>query len=194
MKDLFKMGLVFLAGAVVGSVITKKYVESKITVYEEETIDEIIMEDETYATTKPEETERPIITSTDSIEYNRLLDELRYKKQQENIIDAENEVEECDPTKPYYISEEEFEERDDFESDEYTYYADGYLTDSYGMPVDDGEMVRLLGVDFSKYFDKYDNDQIWIRNITLQMDFSIIRDLDRFEDVAPPRIKRMVGL
>lgn len=131
--------------------------------------------------------------------YTQLLEELRYsvdKEADENLREQEleNIPDPIDTSRPYYIEEEEFESLDDYESDEYTYYIDGYVTDSYGLPVSEEDIENVMGKDFAMYFDKYGGDQIWIRNERLQLDISIIRDIDKFVDVAPPRIRRMVGL
>lgn len=95
---------------------------------------------------------------------------------------------------PYFIDEDEFESLDDYESDEYTMYADGYITDSYGMPMDPNETEELFGPNFASLFEAKDEDQVYVRNEQLRMDFSIIRDLDNFEEVAPVRIRRLIGL
>lgn len=97
-------------------------------------------------------------------------------------------------TKPYNIPPEEFEVYDGYDSDELTYYKDGYVTDSQGFPMEEQDVVRYLGKDFESYFGTYDDNQIWVRNDRLKMDISVIRDLDNFVDVAPPRIRRLAGL
>ena len=62
------------------------------------------------------------------------------------------------------------------------------------MPISKEDITNTIGDDFASHFGSYDDDQIWVRNEKLQMDFSVIRDIDKFVDVASPRIRRMVGL
>ena len=138
------------------------------------------------------------IRSVNDEAYKKLLADLQYSAEKEaedfieRMIPRQDEVR--DTSKPYNIAPDEFEEIDEYDSDEYTYYADGYVTDSYGMPISDEDILNTIGEDFDTYFGSYDDDQIWIRNERLRMDFSVVRDIDRFVDVAPPRIRRMVGL
>ena len=100
--------------------------------------------------------------------------------------------------RPYNIPPEEYEvycEADGtWNSEEYTYYADGYVTDSQGLPVSPEDVVRCIGTEFPNWFGTYEDDQIWIRNDELRMDFSVVRDLDNFVDIADPRLKRLAGI
>jgi len=214
MNEYVKIGLGFITGLVIGAFATAKYIEhqaKKELIEAEEIAEEEQKEYEDCQTMTPEEVEEMSVPSTresridyskiktvNDAEYTRLLDELRYNSESdareilgEDMLYHEDEI---DKSKPYYIPSEQFEELDDFESDEYTFYADGYVTDSYGLPVTDEDIERTIGINFDENFDKYQTDQIWIRNERLQMDFSVIRDEDKFVDVAPPRIRRMAGL
>ena len=100
--------------------------------------------------------------------------------------------------RPYNIPPEEYEvycEADGtWNSEEYTYYADGYVTDSQGLPVSPEDVIRCIGTEFPNWFGTYEDDQIWIRNDELRMDFSVVRDLDNFVDIAAPRLKRLAGI
>ena len=100
--------------------------------------------------------------------------------------------------RPYNIPPEEYEvycEADGtWNSEEYTYYADGYVTDSQGLPVSPEDVIRCIGTEFPNWFGTYEDDQIWIRNDELRMDFSVVRDLDNFVDVADARLKRLAGI
>lgn len=100
--------------------------------------------------------------------------------------------------RPYNIPPEEYEvycEADGtWNSEEYTYYADGYVTDSQGLPVSPEDVTRCIGTEFPNWFGTYEDDQIWIRNDELRMDFSVVRDLDNFVDIADPRLKRLAGI
>lgn len=100
--------------------------------------------------------------------------------------------------KPYNIPPEEYEVYCEAEgtwnSEEYTYYADGYVTDSQGLPVSPEDVIRCIGTEFPNWFGTYEDDQIWIRNDELRMDFSVVRDLDNFVDIADTRLKRLAGI
>ena len=205
MSNFWKTSLAFVAGAIVGGFVTKKYIEYKSQIndeaeYEEYETQETITEEANDTSVKNEETSNDEIkiSSVDDEAYKKLLANLQYSVEKEaedfieRMIPRQDEVR--DTSKPYNIAPDEFEEIDEYDSDEYTYYADGYVTDSYGMPISDEDILNTIGEDFDTYFGSYDNDQIWIRNERLRMDFSVVRDIDRFVDVAPPRIRRMVGL
>ena len=100
--------------------------------------------------------------------------------------------------RPYNIPPEEYEvycEADGtWNSEEYTYYADGYVTDSQGLPVSPEDVIRCIGTEFPNWFGTYADDQIQIRNDELRMDFSVVRDLDNFVDIADTRLKRLAGI
>ena len=100
--------------------------------------------------------------------------------------------------RPYNIPPEEYEvycEADGtWNSEEYTYYADGYVTDSQGLPVSPEDVIRCIGTEFPNWFGTYEDDQIWIRNDEIRMDFSVVRDLDNFVDIADVRLKRLAGI
>ena len=205
MSNFWKTSLAFVAGAIVGGFVTKKYIEYKSQIndeaeYEEYETQETITEDANDTSVENEETSNDEIKirSVDDEAYKKLLANLQYSIEKEaedfieKMIPRQDEVR--DTSKPYNIAPDEFEEIDEYDSDEYTYYADGYVTDSYGMPISDEDILNTIGEDFDTYFGSYDDDQIWIRNERLRMDFSVVRDIDRFVDVAPPRIRRMVGL
>lgn len=205
MSNFWKTSLAFVAGAIVGGFVTKKYIEYKSKIndeaeYEEYETQDTITEEENDTSVENEETSNDEIKirSVDDDAYKKLLAKLQYSAEKEaedfieRMIPRQDEVR--DTSKPYNITPDEFEEIDEYDSDEYTYYADGYVTDSYGMPISDEDILNTIGEDFDTYFGSYDDDQIWIRNERLRMDFSVVRDIDRFVDVAPPRIRRMVGL
>lgn len=216
MTNGIKIGLAFLSGLAIGAFAMKKFIdhnyeyvsEDEPNIEENDTIEEFDVSEDLeaafaekeniVASTKETRIDYSKIKSVNDAEYTRILDELRYsvdKEAEENKVEPIVEVlTEVDRSKPYRINPDEFEELDEYESDEYTYYTDGYVTDSYGLPVSDEDIEATIGLDFESYFDETGEDQIYIRNEQRSMDFSVIRDVDKFVDVAPPRIKRMVGL
>ena len=195
MKGFIKISVAFIAGLAVGAVAFKKYVETKydfIDDNEEEKTETPQIEEE-----KPED---PVEEFEDlSDRYEEILSEMMYKHEKEceevRELLGDNYVSEpFDPDKPYRISSDDYGADGDYDGDEYTYFADGYLTDSTGIPMNDMDIERTVGIGFAEYFDDDSVDEIYIRNERLKMEFSIVRDLDRFEDVAPPRIRRLCNL
>lgn len=209
MNKTTKSVLTFVAGLLTGGVAMKVYRDYKfkrdyVEVVEDTTIHKVI------------EVEEPIKDSTDVIETdsNDVEEhEIKIKSPKKNIIDytgfygkledeppviytPENSpiVELRGTDETYPISPDEFEEIYDYDSDEYTIYNDGYVTDSIGQPIDEEETIRLFGENFMDHFGEHDDNQIWLRNEKLKMDFSIIKDLDNFAEVAPPRMKRLLGI
>lgn len=202
MKGFVKIGVAFIAGLAVGAVAFKKYVETKydfIDDNEEEKTETPQIEEE-----KPED---PVEEQQETIEeyedlsdrYEEILSEMMYKHEKEceevkEMLGDHFVSEPFDPDKPYRISSDDYMSDGDYDGDEYTYFADGYLTDSTGIPMNDMDIERTVGIGFAEYFDDDSVDEIYIRNERLKMEFSIVRDLDRFEDVAPPRIRRLCNL
>lgn len=210
-----KIGLSFLMGSLVGAFAVKKYMDYKTE--NVETVEELVayedlvendsVEEEIEIKTYNNSVNRVSyakIKSVDDEEYIRLLDDLKYKQSEKDVKDLEvifdsnaypgpSEEDDRDPMLPYNISQEEFDD-DEGEYEEYTYFADGYVTDSYGIPLEDKEVVNHLGADFVSYFGTYDDNQIWIRNLRVSMNFSVIRDLNKFEDIADARTKRLAGI
>lgn len=208
MNNWLKNTLIFAAGALVGGYFTKKYIERKQELEYEEYEDENSeleheqCEDNNIEEIKEDFKGKGYIPSKE--EYDRLLNELRYKAEQEsrelvNQFDdmvIESNKHNRTPDIPYRITESEYEseELEDYDMDEYTYYQDGYITDSYGMPVSKEDIDNCFGDIVDDIFWDQSIDQIWIRNDRLKMVFSIVRDLDKFEEVAPTRLKRMAGI
>lgn len=208
MNNWLKNTLIFAAGALVGGYFTKKYIERKQELEYEECEDENSeLEYEQYEDNNIEEIKEDFKEKSNiptKEEYDRLLNELRYKAEQEsrelvNQFDdmvIESNKHNRTPDIPYRITESEYEseELEDYDMDEYTYYQDGYITDSYGMPVSKEDIDNCFGDIVDDIFWDQSIDQVWIRNDRLKMVFSIIRDLDKFEEVAPTRLKRMAGI
>ena len=208
MNNWLKNTLIFAAGALVGGYFTKKYIERKQELEYEEYEDENSeleheqCEDNNIEEIKEDFKGKSNIPSKE--EYDRLLNELRYKAEQEsrelvNQFDdmvIESNKHNRTPDIPYRITESEYEseELEDYDMDEYTYYQDGYITDSYGMPVSKEDIDNCFGDIVDDIFWDQSIDQVWIRNDRLKMVFSIVRDLDKFEEVAPTRLKRMAGI
>ena len=66
------------------------------------------------------------------------------------------------------------------------------MTDETGTPCSPEDVLNALGDEFENWFGTYENDQVWVRNDRLHMDFSVIKDLDKYEDVCPARFRKLV--
>ena len=202
MKGFIKIGVAFIAGLAVGAVAFKKYVESKydfIDDNEEEKTETPQIEEE--KAEDPVEEQQETIEEFEDISdrYEEILSEMMYKHEKEceevkEMLGDHFVSEPFDPDKPYRISSDDYMSDGDYDGDEYTYFADGYLTDSTGIPMNDMDIERTVGIGFAEYFDDDSVDEIYIRNERLKMEFSIVRDLASFEDLAPPRIRRLRNL
>ena len=112
-----------------------------------------------------------------SKEYNKIVNGTGYT----NYSDIKKEEDENDVEKPYVIPPEEYDEMDDYEAVELTYYACGTLTDECNNIIEDVD--EIVGNDFSEHFGEYEDDSVYIRNDRLQCDYAILRDNRHFSDL-----------
>lgn len=220
MNSNLKLVLTFTSGILIGGLSVKLYIDYK---QDKEYECDYDIEDDSYEERKKKreariyhgvEEHKTEKEKEEFEEYERLLSTLDYmddeevidsvdkqtqdaiKEEMEEMLDGITDIESVDVEHkpPYNISQDLYEDIDAFDSDEYIVYADGYVVDSYGLPVDNDDVLKTLGPNFERFFGTYAEDQIWIRNPELQMDFSVIKDLDKFIDVASPRIRKLAGL
>ena len=79
------------------------------------------------------------------------------------------------------IRPEEFGELEDYDTTEFTYFADGNLVDDNGDIVDDVE--GTVGYDALTKFGLYEPDSVYIRNDRLQCDYLVLMDQRNYSDV-----------
>ena len=181
----------FAAGAVVGSIVTWKYLETKYDKLIQEEIDSVKEafgrlngddETENEDDAKPADTnvtdlkkpeEEPNEDPQDHMqrlyEYESEIARLRYAS-------ASNKKEgggEPVFLAPYVISPDDYGE-DGYETSMLTYYADGVLEDEYWNIVKNPDDV--VGTEFVGHFDEYVDDTVYIRNDELKTDYEITRD------------------
>lgn len=108
----------------------------------------------------------PEITEEDIAKYNKIISENDYDKMRESI---------------YVISPEDVGEDADFETIELTYYADGVLTYMNDVKVPDPEIS--VGEDFASHFGEYEDDSVYIRNVSLGIDYAILRSDKTYREV-----------
>ena len=84
-------------------------------------------------------------------------------------------------TPPYTISPEDYGELDGYETDSFTYYADGVVTDMDDNPLEDVE--GKIGEANLQKFGEYEPDSIYVRNEMLRMDYEVLKDMRNFSDL-----------
>lgn len=189
-KDLIAKGMIFAAGAVIGSVVTWKMVKTR---YEQIAQEEIESVREAFGrgnddTEKPAENEEEnIVTAGPSVaeEIRGIVEKLGYtaesnEKEEPNEESKEEEDEEDMDSKPYVISPDEFGDCE-YITVSLSYYLDGIVTNEQGKIVANTD--ELIGEDFADHFGEYEDDSVFVRNDRLGMDFEILKDYrDYYED------------
>ena len=176
--------LMFATGAVVGSIVTWKFVKTKyerIANEEIESIKKVYSKKETATKVKQlQQEDTEAVTNMPSIyETKKYLETIK-----ENGYYKEENKEEGDPDmndSPYVISPEEFGNRDDHTCVSLSYYADGVLADDWDTVVLDP--IEEVGPNIASHFGEYEEDTVFIRNEKLKVDYEICRDLRTFAEV-----------
>lgn len=81
---------------------------------------------------------------------------------------------------PYVISPDQFGEFDDYARVSLTYFSDDILTDEDLSCI--GEPESIIG-DALGHFGEYEDDSVHVRNERLKIDYEILRDLRKYEDI-----------
>lgn len=193
-SKLFGMFL-FATGAVVGSVVTWKYLTTKYDQLIQEEIDSVkesfgkmhstgdderTDESENDAPALPKKpVEDPDENSQDYMqrlyEYESEIARLKYA----SVSNREEGGGEPVILAPYVISPDNYGE-DGYETSMLTYYSDGVLEDDYWNIVKNPEDV--VGDEFMNHFDEYTEDTVYIRNEELKTDYEITRDKRTYEE------------
>lgn len=175
----------FFAGAAIGSAVTWKLVKSK---YEHQAEEEIASIREFYKESKndPEEqkeeqqeqvtnlkrtTEKP-----DLFEYAKRIKESGYVTSDDHEEEKGGE-ENVMSDIPYVITQDEFGEKDEYDTASLTYYEDDVLADEWGDVVYNHE--ELIGSEALSKFDE-EWDDVYIRNDLLKTDYEIIRTIGTY--------------
>lgn len=194
-KDLLIKGVIFAAGAAVGSVATWFLVKTKYEQIANEEIEsvkevfsqrkDITIKDVAEAAVK-EGLDVDIDIKERSIEEIRdMVQELGYKNErvmkEKEKEDEEEEDEDMDYDKPYVIAPEESWEQD-YPTISLTYYeGDGVLTDDHDRPIKNVD--ELVGEDFASHFGEYEDDSVFIRNDKLKVYYEILRDYGSYSEI-----------
>lgn len=81
---------------------------------------------------------------------------------------------------PYVISPDQFGEFDDYARVSLTYFADDVVADEDMACI--GNPESLIG-DALEHFGEYEDDSVHVRNERLKIDYEILRDLRKYEDI-----------
>lgn len=188
-KDLIVKGMIFAAGAAIGSVVTWKMVKTKyeqIAQEEIESVREVFCRGNEDTEEPAENEEKNIVTAGPSVaeEIRGIVEKLGYtaesnEKEEPNEENKEEEEEDMD-SKPYVISPDEFGDCE-YITVSLSYYLDGIITNEQGKIVTNTD--ELIGEDFADHFGEYEDDSVFVRNDRLGMDFEILKDYrDYYED------------
>lgn len=192
MKNL----LCFVSGAAIGSVVTWKLIEKKYKDLADEEIESVI---ETFKNRKPRITKDEVKETVEKV-INKWKEP---KETVENIVTAEGysieneeEIDEDDESNytvnvdndievitPYVITPEQFGEYNEYGTKTLTYYADNVLTDEVDNPITSDEMVTMIGPDALDHFGEYEDDSVYIRDETNEMDYEILKSEKMFSEI-----------
>ena len=192
MKNL----LCFVAGAAIGSVVTWKLIEKKYKDLADEEIESVI---ETFKNRKPRITKDEVKETVEKV-INKWKDPKetvadivtseRYSIENEEEIDEDDEsnytvnIDNDDTViTPYVITPEEFGEYNEYGTKTLTYYADNVLTDEIDNPITLDEMVTMIGPDALDHFGEYEDDSVYIRDETNEMDYEILKSEKMFSEI-----------
>ena len=173
--------LIFTTGAAIGSVVTWKLVKTKYEQIANEEIESVreyyaqknkeTLTDEAYG----EDEEEPEKRAMDLKEYEKIVSGTGYSGEEKE--DKNMEVD-----KPYVISPDDAEERDDYELEQLDYYeGDETLVDNFGDVVEDVE--EAVGADFASHFGEYEQDTVYVANDARKIVYEICRDYRSYSEV-----------
>jgi hypothetical protein len=178
--------LSFGVGAALGSLISWQLLKDKYKVIADEEIAAVKARySEVYG--EEEKKEDAPVTKTENKSENSMKDyaAVLAKTGYTNYSDSPDDSKTPETKKPYYIiTAADFDELDDYESEELTYYADGVLADVANDIVEDVE--GTVGVESLSSFDEYGVDAVYVRNDVLKTDYEILYDARNYKDIKTP--------
>ena len=162
--------IMFAAGAIIGSVVTWKLIEKK---YKQIADEEIASVKETYSKDFTPDKFEPKKFEPEAFAYDETVQDLGYTTEVKKEKTA---------YKPHIITPEEYGEKDGYDTESLTYYADGVLADDQDEPIEDVDNV--VGYGFESHFGEYEDDSVFIRNDKLKIDYEILMDQRNYSDVV----------
>lgn len=187
MNSLIKYGLVFVLGAAAGAVVSWRILEPKYKQIADEEIESVkerfnnILKKEAPTESETEKNE-PDQSEKDFKDYAKVLSNAKYTKYSNSESEA---IQKAASTKaPYVITPEDFGESE-YDTKEFTYYADGVLANEDDEALDDEDVEQLVGRDSLNTFGEYEDDSVYVRNEGMQVDYEILLDTRKYYDVFP---------
>ena len=169
--------LIFAAGAVIGSVVSWKVLATKYKKLADEeiaSVKKIYSEGFTPKKFEPKEFKPEEIEEEEVDEYEETVSRLSYNN-------YEPTKKEKTAYKPHIIAPEEYGEKEGYETESLTYYADGVLADDQDNPIEDVDDV--VGYGFESHFGEYEDDSVFVRNDKLKVDYEILADHRCYADI-----------
>ncbi|GHU53693.1 hypothetical protein AGMMS49975_12460 [Clostridia bacterium] len=148
--------VIFMIGAVVGSVAAWKFLKGKYERIAQEEIDSV----------KDIFSKRETVSAVVEVESPAVDD----KKEEVKPVDA-----------PYVISPDEFGEFDDYELITLYFYDDAIVADDNGDVLEDVE--NTIGFESLGQFNDY-VDEIHVRNNRLKCDYEVLKDEKKYSDIG----------
>ena len=183
MKQAIIKAFIFAAGAATGAAVAYKVLHNR---YEERIQEEIEELDEYYANKEAvqEETVEETTEDADTDEavnetVNDILEKEGYVRY--SAVQKKEEVEEV--KKPHVISNREFGEDEEYDTETLTYYADGVLVDDADNVIQDVEAV--VGKESLTHFgeNEHDPDTVYVKNENYKKYYEILFDESDYNDV-----------
>lgn len=182
-KNILSNIIVFAAGAIVGSAVTYKVVESKCRQEAQDEIESVrahYRKDEVKTEEAPDSDDEEECPGDAPEEYYEKTSE---RERYNSIIKGAgySEEEEEDMDRPYVITPEEYAEGE-YPNISLTYYADGVVTN------DRGKIIRnvdeLIGEESLNHFGEYEEDTVYVRNDKHRVDYEICKDYREFSEIS----------
>lgn len=165
MQKILMNTAIFLAGGIIGSLITLKVMKNKQTVNEDN-------QEETFDPISDDETNKNVL-----YQIKEKLEEL--KKDDKSRFDDEQE-DDVDMFGPQIIEPQELWELDYPMLTLIYYEEDHVLTDDRNKIIANAE--ELVGHDFAKHFGEYEEDTVYIRNNKVKVYYEILRDYGSYSE------------
>jgi hypothetical protein len=122
-----------------------------------------------------DEEEPDTVDEREVTQYRKMIKEAGYS---ENVEEDDDMVDD----KPYVISPEDAEDRDDYELEQLDYFeGDDTLVDNFGDVVEDVD--GMVGADFASHFGEYEQDTVYVANDATKTVYEICRDYRSYAEV-----------
>lgn len=210
MNNNLKCAIAFISGAAIGAVVTWSVLKSEyerltregIESYKEAISKKAEKSDDSEVTVSEckeddstEEQSKPISPADVEVAdlYAAKLKTLNYTSEEELDVEIaspeeenEEEEEEYEPaSKPFVIEPMEYGEKDDYGTENLTYYADGVLVDNMYQPIDD--IYGVVGNALT-HFGDYEEDAVHVRNDRLKCDYEILREPRTYSECMAQKV------